>query len=297
MTTELLRDYRVKNFMSRNVATVSRDTSLGEAVGQMVTREVGSLVVTKEGVPIGILTERDLVSAMANGPDPKGRRVDELMDAVITKVSPSLTPQEAARVMTDTKGRILAFEDGRLAGLVTSTDVVKVVWRLGSVFEIEQVLSKKVVTTETWMPIIAVLKMMNEHRVGSVILTEDRIPRAIFTERDLLNRVLYAHLGLDQPAVKAASRPLISAELGINGGEAAHAMVARKIKRLPLMSGGRLAAIVTARDVVEGYAYQVESKKTDLEMQMAVKYGELCPLCNTRIDDRGLCGCGTMGGD
>ncbi len=296
MTTELLRDYRVKDFMSRNVARVSRETKVGEAVRQMVAREVGGLVVTKEGVPVGILTERDLVSAMADGPDPKDRRVDELMDAVTTKVSPSLSPQEAARVMTDTKGRLLVLEDGRLEGIVTSTDVVRVIWRLGTVFEIDQVVSKKVVTTETWMPIIAVVRMMNEHRVGSVILTEEKIPRAIFTERDLLNRVLYARLGLDQPAVKAASRPLVSAELGINGGEAAHAMVARKIKRLPLMSGGRLTAIVTARDVVEGYAYQVESKKTDLEMQMAVKYGELCPLCNTRIDDRGLCGCGTMGG-
>lgn len=297
MTTELLRDYRVKDFMSRNVATVSGETKVEEAIGRMVSREVGCLVVTKEGVPVGVLTERDLVSAMASGPDPKGGRVDEFMDAVITKVSPSLSPQEAAREMTDTKGRLLVFEDGRLRGIVTSTDIVRVIWRLGSVFEIEQVVSRKVVSTETWMPIIAVLKMMNEHRVGSVILTEDKFPRGIFTERDLLNRVFYAHLGLDQPAVKAASRPLISAELGINGGEAAHAMVTRKIKRLPLMSGGRLTAIVTARDVVEGYAYQVESKKTDLEMQMAVKYGELCPLCNTRIDDKGLCGCGTTGGD
>ncbi|MGP8124779.1 MAG: hypothetical protein ACLQEQ_02795 [Nitrososphaerales archaeon] len=40
-----------------------------------------------------------------------------------------------------------------------------------------------------------------------------------------------------------------------------------------------------------------ESLKTDLEIQIAVKYGEVCLLCHTKIDDRGLCGCGMMGGN
>lgn len=296
MTTELLRDYQVKDFMSKGVASVTEETRASRAIELMVAREIGCLAVLGKAGPIGLFTERDLVTALTKWPDLGGRRVGDLMDVTISRTSPALRPQDAAREMTDTKGRLFVYEGGALVGIVTATDIVKVIWRMGVAFEIDEVISRRVVTAETKEPVDSVVRLMNDHSVGSVILTENEVPRGIFTERDLLNRVLYARLGLDQPVTKAATFPLVSAELGINGGEATHAMVARKVKRLPLMQDRKLAGIVTARDIVDGYAYPSESRKTDLEIRMAVNYGEVCPLCHTRIDDRGLCGCDTMGG-
>jgi hypothetical protein len=38
-----------------------------------------------------------------------------------------------------------------------------------------------------------------------------------------------------------------------------------------------------------------EMEDNDFAKQARVKYGEFCPLCNTRIDSTGLCGCGAGG--
>ena len=297
MSTELLRDYRVKDFMSRKVASVTEETRVGTAVDLMVRREIGCLVVLGKTGPTGIFTERDIVTALAEWPDPAGRRVGDLMGAIVSRVPPSMSPQEAAREMTNARGRLLVYDGADLVGVVTATDMIKVIWRLRAAFEMGEVISRRGVAAEGWTPLESVIRLMNDRRVGSIVTTENGVPRGIFTERDLLNRVLYVHLDVDQPVAKTATVPLVTAELGINGGEAAHAMVARKVKRLPLVQDGSLAGIVTARDLVDGYAYPSESRKTDIEIQMAVRYGEVCPLCQTRIDDRGLCGCDTIGGD
>jgi hypothetical protein len=58
---------------------------------------------------------------------------------------------------------------------------------------------------------------------------------------------------------------------------------------------GRLVGVVTARDLVQAYAYPGGVQDPDLLQQARVRYGELCPLCNTRIDDHGLCACGAGG--
>ena len=62
------------------------------------------------------------------------------------------------------------------------------------------------------------------------------------------------HLDLDQPIGGQASRPLITAEDGIQGKEAADIMTMNRIKRLPLTSEDVIVGIVTARDLVEAYA-------------------------------------------
>ncbi len=296
MKAQLARDYRVWEFMSRNVATASRGTPVRKAVETMVAREIGTLAVLEGDMPIGVLTERDLLTAIASRMAPEDQEVGDLMEESVTKADLAMTSKEAARRMTDAKDRLLVLEGGRLAGIVTATDIVKVVWRIGEPLNIDEVVSTKLVTLDGWSPVAQAVALMDERRVGSVIVTDRGVPKGIFTERDLLNRVLYPRMGFDQPVLKAATVPIIYAELGINGREAAQAMVARRVKRLPLTKDGRLAAMVTARDIVEAYGYPSEPKKSDLEEQMAVRYGEVCPICRTRIDDRGLCGCGTMGG-
>ena len=296
MKAQLSRDYRVKEFMSTNVATAAPDTPIRKAIESMVSREIGTLVVTSEGKTTGVITERDLLTAIATGMMPEDQTVGDLMEESVTRADPAMSSREAARRMTDAKDRLLVFEGKELVGIVTATDIVKVVWRLGEHVDIGDVVSGRIVTADGWATVSQAVGMMHARRVGSVIVTDRGVPKGIFTERDLLNRVLYPRLGLDQPVLKAASVPIIYAEMGIDGREAAHAMVARRVKRLPLTKDGKLVGMVTARDIVEAYGYPTRAGGVEADEQMAVRYGEVCPICRTRIDDRGLCGCGTIGG-
>ena len=252
-------------------------------------------VCGREGV-VGAITERSILKIASRGKILPGRTVKDLSASKAAQVRPTMGSVEAAKAMTDSRGPLLVVEDGQLAGIVTATDLVKVIWRVGATFDISDVVSQSVLTSKLWSRIGSIVKKMDSKGVGSVVLTERRAPRAIFTERDLLGKVLYAGLTLDEPALRASTSPLITGEFGIGGREAAAAMVSRRIKRLPLLKGGALAGIVTARDLVQAYAYPYGSRGTEAAAQYRANYGELCPICMSRIDDKGLCGCGAGGG-
>jgi CBS domain-containing protein len=296
MTEVALHRYRASEFMTRDVATVREDDAGRTAVDLMVRRQIGSVVVLGRSGPAGVLTERDLVSWLARGEDPARTPVAEMMDAAVTRIGPDTGSEDAARMMTDSRGRLIVFEGGEMKGIVTASDLVKVVWRLGVQLQIRDVVSKSLVSIATWMPIVAAIKEMQESRVGSIVLEAEGVPKGIFTERDTMNRVVYPGIPLDRPVSSVGTFPIMCARAGIDGREAANAMVTMKIKRLPLSDGDDIVGMVTARDIVEAYAYP-GAKSSEFEGQMSAKHGEVCPICSTRIDQRGLCACGTQGGD
>ena len=95
---------------------------------------------------------------------------------------------------------------------------------------------------------------MDRKRVGSVIVVKDGKPWGIFTERDLLLKILAPKVKLSTPVAEVATTPLTRAEMGINGKEAADIMVSKRVKRLPLFEDDIMVGIVTARDLVEAFA-------------------------------------------
>jgi CBS domain-containing protein len=295
MKNKQVRDFEVRDFMSKRVLTVVPQSKVSDAVETMVKNDIGCLVVVEKGLPVGMFTERDLLTVLADGRNPRSIPVKDAMSPSVTRISSDQRSQEAARKMIKSKGRLLVFDNANLAGIVTASDIVKVIYRMGVKFEIANVISKKVVTMDMKTRVRFVIREMKAKGVGSVIVTENKIPSRIFTERDLLNKILYADLGLETAVNDVSSFPLVTAEVGINGSDVAGAMVSRRVKRLPLMQRGKMVGIVTARDLVQAFAYPEGVEDSELLKQAKVRYGELCPLCNTRIDDRGLCACGAGG--
>ena len=94
---------------------------------------------------------------------------------------------------------------------------------------------------------------MNSRRVGSIIVTVNGLHDGIFTERDLLTKILTQNVDLTEEVGKYCSHFLLTARLGIRAREAARLMFANSIKRLPITNGGRVVGIVTARDLVESF--------------------------------------------
>jgi CBS domain-containing protein len=104
-------------------------------------------------------------------------------------------------------------------------------------------------------PVDVVVGIMAEKKVGSVIMAENEKWTGIFTERDLVKRVLAPRRGLETTMAEVASTPLVTAEPGIFGREAAGTMAMHGFKRLPLWLDGEGVGIVTARDIVEAFAH------------------------------------------
>jgi len=115
----------IGELMTRDVLAVAPEDTLGEAAERMVERGVGSVVVSDFGRLIGILTERDLLRAVADRIHSSEARVREWMTAEPITASPDTTPREAARTMLANGFRHLPVVDGEdILGIVSLRDVL-----------------------------------------------------------------------------------------------------------------------------------------------------------------------------
>ena len=90
-------------------------------------RNIGAVMVMDEGTPLGILSERDIVRALArHGAAALDLVASALMTKVLWTIAPDADIGDAMRIMTDQRVRHLpVVEDGRLVGVVSIGDVVK----------------------------------------------------------------------------------------------------------------------------------------------------------------------------
>jgi CBS domain-containing protein len=120
----------VAEVMKKDVLSVAPEDTIGEAAAKMTEADVGAVVVSDFGKLIGILTERDIMRAVARRTHSSVTRVREWMTADPITVSPSLDAEEAARTMLENGFRHLpVVEDGRALGIVSLRDFAR--WTVG----------------------------------------------------------------------------------------------------------------------------------------------------------------------
>jgi CBS domain-containing protein len=116
---------RIEEHMSRYVVTVSPDQTLEVAAQMMIERSVGSAVITENGAIEGIVTERDVLRAVARGLVPWNTKVVDCMTAKPLTVNPSDNAEEAIQTMVNGRFRHLPVVDkGRLVGIVSLRDLL-----------------------------------------------------------------------------------------------------------------------------------------------------------------------------
>ena len=115
---------QVRDVMTEATVTDSTTDTLRSAAERMWRQQTGSLLVLEDERLAGILTERDLLRAVALGADPATATVDEAMTTEVFTVSPDMPLVDAAREMATRWIRHLPVEeDGRLVGMVSMRDV------------------------------------------------------------------------------------------------------------------------------------------------------------------------------
>jgi len=124
---------QVRDIMTQPTVTESRHDSLRSAAERMWRQQTGSLLVTEDGRLTGIITERDVLRAVALGADPDKASVDDAMTAEVYTVPPDMQLQDAAREMAARWIRHLPVIDGGvLVGVVSMRDVTGVFAAMGA---------------------------------------------------------------------------------------------------------------------------------------------------------------------
>jgi CBS domain-containing protein len=116
----------VSAHMSRDLLTVSAGDRLGEAAKRMVARGVGAVLVMEGERLEGILTERDLMRAVAAGYSDDAR-VSEWMTRHPETIEASDPTDHAASLMIHGGFRHLpVVDEGRVAGIISIRDLMRV---------------------------------------------------------------------------------------------------------------------------------------------------------------------------
>ena len=249
--------YRLtKELMSADVVSITPEASLDAAARIMGEKHIGSLIVMKYRTPVGIVTERDLLSkVLALGLFLSDEKVEDVMSYPLAGVSLTAKIKEVAKLMISLKSRLAVFDAGTLVGIITASDLIKSLPDVPETeVKVDDFMTKDVITADKETSVIKIVGIMGGKRIGSVIITRDGEPFGIFTERDLLTNFLAKGKALFTEVAPECSQPLIVIPAGTSVHRAAATMALRHIRRLPIVRDGKLVGIITARDLVEAYA-------------------------------------------
>jgi CBS domain-containing protein len=118
----------VRDGMTGMVLTVGPGHTLREAARAMCARRVGAAVVVDPELPgPGVITERDILTAIGSGQDPDQEHVSEHLTSQLTFAAPDWSLERAAETMVRGGFRHLVVVDrGDMAGILSMRDIVRV---------------------------------------------------------------------------------------------------------------------------------------------------------------------------
>ncbi len=126
----------VKDIMTRDVATVDIKSNIPQLARRMLELDVGSVIITDNKHPVGIVTERDIVrKIISRNLKPSDISVRELMTTPLITIPAGEAVTDAMNRMVKMKIRRLpVVEAGRLIGIVTDIDLIAVSAEMGNIF-------------------------------------------------------------------------------------------------------------------------------------------------------------------
>lgn len=123
----------VSSVMIRDVKTVGENDSLQQACKVMQINNIGSVIVVASNkepdkVPVGIITERDVVKNIAIDPSRSHFSARELMSHPLITVTSNISLKDALRLIVSRDIRRLPVVDNRkLVGIVTDKDIYRAI--------------------------------------------------------------------------------------------------------------------------------------------------------------------------
>lgn len=267
----------VGSICRRPACTATRDQTVLQAAAQMGRERVGSLVVTEDERPLGIVTDRDIaLHTLAGKHDAASAAVIEIATTPVVSLREELPVSQASdRMRTHGLRRVPVIDaQGKVVGMVAADDLVRLIAEeLTALADVaaEQVPAggrqnvespgwyrevrhyvKDVVTASGGDPVREVARRMRTADVGCVVvLNDEKSPCGMVTDRNLTLRVVAKGLDPDATPVSSVMTPsLIHVDAGARLQEVARVMSDQGIRRVVVMLDDELCGIVSYDDLL-----------------------------------------------
>ena len=256
-----IRHLKLADVMTGRLSAVAPDTPLVEATQHMAATRMSSLLVTDAGVPVGILTERDLVRLLHAGTAPD-TPVAQVMSAPVLAAPSDLDFRGAVALIRQYQVRHLAVVDqqGLAIGMISETDLRA---RLGHdlfrpLGDIHNVMATFLPTLAPEDPVDAALKLMVEAGTSYVLATQERRPVGILTERDIAGLYPGAPSAPARTLAEVMHTPVRTVNQDTPLAEAASQMFEAHLRHLAVVDAqGRAVGMLTQHRLMSHLGFEV----------------------------------------
>ena len=274
--------------ITQKAIALEQDMTLLEARNTMIKYNISRIVVVKDHIPVGILTEKDIARFLYS--EVPSKRLDEIivneiMSKDLVTIEENSDLRKCSRLMLE-KGissLIVLDRSKNLKGIFTKTDLLYAyVENFAGEHVIREFMTKRVLTVAPDEALHMAILLMNSHKVSRIVVVKNDHPVGIITGRDLLpvstvfgtgtfgsywtlredlieQRKKQAFIPSGMKAIFIASdvmtpNPItISEELDL--ADAGYIMLRNRISGLPVVNSSKnLKGIVTKTDIVKALA-------------------------------------------
>ena len=136
---------------------------------------------------------------------------------------------------------------------------------------VKDIMSKSVIAIDSNITINEAAKMMEDAKVGAVIVMENNTPLGIVTDRDFAVKVAAHAYSIVEPVKKIMSSPLITIGPEESVWMISDLMYTRGVRKLPVIDNDTVIGIVTATDLVNQFAVSTEEDLGKMYYESVIK--------------------------
>jgi CBS domain-containing protein len=136
---------------------------------------------------------------------------------------------------------------------------------------VKDIMTKSVISVDSGIVVNEAAKMMEDAKVGAVIVMENNTPVGIVTDRDFAVKIVAHAYQITTPVKQIMSSPLISIDPDETVLMAADLMYSRDIRKLPVIDNNKVVGIITATDLVNQLAICTEEDIQKMYHESVIK--------------------------
>ena len=261
----------VGDIMTEDVATVCPGSSVVSAAKIMSDKNISCIIVSTVRCPAedngdlsGIITETDLLKrAVAEGNDFRRMTVEQIMSSPVRSLPRNLSVLEAGRIMeAENIRRLVVLEEKRLVGIVTQTDIVRVLASYSMWKDVSKLMTSDVAAIASSATVKEAAEVMASRDISCLVAMDNNDVVGIFTERDLLKRVIALKRNPAQTILKnVMSSPVASIPSNYSIPSASKMMEKMRIRRLLVMHDRTLLGVVTQTDILKAIKGRLQEEE------------------------------------
>ncbi|BCB26832.1 hypothetical protein SKTS_17180 [Sulfurimicrobium lacus] len=243
------------HLISAPLLTLPPEAGLIDAAERMSAAGASAMLVIQDGRSVGLLTERDVLLALAHSVDPH-QALSAVMSTPVNAAPGSLSMREAYHLLVSRSHRhlLVTGDDGAPLGIVDESDFRRHLGMeyLVKVRDVKSLMTTNVLTLPPNATVGDAALMMERHHVSCVVVAEGGNPLGIITERDMVGLYRQGAEARARSLADTMRHPVVAVKPELALHEAAESMRRNKLRRLVVVDeAGHLVGILTEHDLLK----------------------------------------------